>query len=192
MSVSTTVSVTRLLESATGGDREAQEQLWACVYQELRRLAASFMRQERRQHTLQATALVHEAYFRLIDQKRAHYRSRAHFFGVAAQLMRLILVDSARASAAEKRGGGAQPLGLEEAAGSAFDEPFDIDLLALDEALRRLEETDARQCRVVELRFFGGMSIEETAQALEISPATVKREWDFAKAWLYRELRPAR
>lgn len=192
MAVSKTVSITGLLESATRGDREAQEQLWSCVYDELRRLAASFMRQERRQHTLQPTALVHEAYFRLIDQKRAHYRNRAHFFGVAAQLMRLILVDSARAAAAEKRGGGAQRLGLEEAVAEAFDEPFDIDLLALDEALRRLEESDARQCRIVELRFFGGLSIEETAQALGISPATVKREWDFTKAWLYKELSPAR
>jgi len=192
MSIPTTVGVTGLLESAAGGDREAQEQLWSCVYQELRYLAASFMRQERRQHTLQPTALVHEAYFRLIDQKRVQYRSRTHFFGVAAQLMRLILVDSARASAAEKRGGGAPRLGLEEAAEAATDEPFDIDLLALDEALRRLEESDARQCRVVELRFFGGLSIEETAEALEISPATVKREWDFAKAWLFKEIRPAR
>jgi RNA polymerase sigma factor (TIGR02999 family) len=156
------------------------------VYAELRRLARSYLQRERESHTLQPTALVHEAYLRLVDQTRVTWENRAHFFGVAAQLMRRILVDHARARDAVKRGGSAVKLSLEE--GHFRPEASEGDLLALDEALERLGATDARMSRVVEMRFFGGLSEAETAEVLGISDRTVRRDWQMAKLWLYREL----
>jgi RNA polymerase sigma factor (TIGR02999 family) len=158
------------------------------VYDEMRRLAASYLRQQRSDHTLQPTALVHEAYLKLIDVSQVDWQDRAHFFAVAAQTMRHILVDHARAVAADKRGGGAQKIALDEAV-SFSNQPQDIDLLALDEALQRLAEQDEQQSRIVELRFFGGLTVEETAEVLRISPATVKREWSTARAWLFRQMK---
>ena len=161
----------------------------AAVYAELHRQAARAMGRESPEHTLQATALVSEAYLRLIDQSRVQWRNRAHFFGVAAQLMRRVLVDHARGRLADKRGGGARQFTLGDA-DAANDEPNDagVDVLALHEALERLAALDADQARVVELRYFGGMTIEDTAEVLGVSPATVKREWAVARAWLRREL----
>ena len=161
----------------------------AAVYAELHRQAARAMGRESPEHTLQATALVSEAYLRLIDQSRVQWRNRAHFFGVAAQLMRRVLVDHARGRLADKRGGGARQFTLGDA-DVANDEPNDagVDVLALHEALERLAALDADQARVVELRYFGGMTIEDTAEVLGVSPATVKREWAVARAWLRREL----
>ena len=161
----------------------------AAVYAELHRQAARAMGRESPEHTLQATALVSEAYLRLIDQSRVQWRNRAHFFGVAAQLMRRVLVDHARGRLADKRGGGARQFTLGDA-DAASDEPNDagVDVLALHEALERLAALDADQARVVELRYFGGMTIEDTAEVLGVSPATVKREWAVARAWLRREL----
>ena len=156
------------------------------VYEELRRQAQRYLRRESPGHTLQTTALVHEAYLRLVDQRTARWQSRAQFFGVAAQLMRRILVDHARSHHAAKRGGSAIQVPLEEETAAA--EERDVDLLALDEALTRLAQLDERQAKVVELRYFTGLGIEETAEALGISPATVKREWTMARAWLKREL----
>lgn len=157
------------------------------VYDELRRLANHYLRQERSDHTLQPTALVHEAYLKLIDQSRVDWQNRAHFFGVAAQSMRRILVDHARSHRASKRGGVQQKLALDEAVD--YSQPRDIDLLALDDALNLLAKLDERQSQVVELRFFGGLTIEETAAALGVSPATVKVDWSMAKAWLHREIK---
>lgn len=157
------------------------------VYDELRRLANHYLRQERSDHTLQPTALVHEAYLKLIDQSRVDWQNRAHFFGVAAQSMRRILVDHARSHRASKRGGVQQKLALDEAVD--YSQPRDIDLLALDDALNLLAKLDVRQSQVVELRFFGGLTIEETAAALGVSPATVKVDWSMAKAWLHREIK---
>jgi RNA polymerase sigma factor (TIGR02999 family) len=159
------------------------------VYDELRRLADRVLRGERHDHTLQTTALVHEAYLRLVDQKCVHWRNRAHFLGIAAQMMRRILVDYARGQQADKRGRGEPSMALDEALISAGQRG--LDLLALDEALSRLAAIDAQQGRVVELRFFGGLTIEETAEVLDISPATVKRDWTMAKAWLHREISKA-
>jgi RNA polymerase sigma factor (TIGR02999 family) len=156
------------------------------VYEELRRQAQRYLRRESPGHTLQTTALVHEAYLRLVDQRTARWESRAQFFGVAAQLMRRILVDHARSHHAAKRGGSAIQVPLEEETASAPE--GDVDLLALDDALNRLAQLDERQAKVVELRYFTGLGIEETAEALGISPATVKREWTMARAWLKREL----
>jgi RNA polymerase sigma factor (TIGR02999 family) len=184
---SSSSEVTQLLHQWTGGKREALDQLFPLVHAELRRLAASYMRRERPDHTLQPTALVNEAFLKLVDQRAVRWQNRAHFFGIAAQAMRRILVDSARAHAADKRGSGELLLPLDEALAPA--EMRSIDLLALDEALTRLADLDPQQCRVVELRFFGGLTLEETAEALRISPATVGREWTLAKAWLYAELR---
>ena len=154
----------------------------------MRRLAQHYVKQERPDHTLQATALVHEAYLKLIDTKSIAWQKRAHFFAVAAQVMRRILVDMARERRAQKRGGG-HKTSLDEAMGLP-DEEGDVNLVALDEALGRLAEIDPQQSRVVELRYFGGLSIEETAAALGVSPTTVKREWRVARAWLKREVRP--
>jgi len=156
------------------------------VYNELRRLADHYLRQERQDHTLQPTALVHEAYLKLIDQTRVDWQNRAHFFGVAAQVMRRILVDHARRHRASKRGGFQQKLTLDEAID--YSQSRDVDLVALDDALNALARLDARQSRIVELRFFGGLTIEETAEALDIAPATVKVDWSMAKAWLRREI----
>lgn len=177
--------VTQLLLDWSNGDQQALDQLLPLVYDELHRLAEHYMRRERPDHTLQPTALVHEAYLRLIDQQRVRWRNRAHFFAIAAQAMRRILVDHARRHQARKRGSG-QRVPLDEA--RAVPSLPEMDLVALDEALTRLAEFDPRQSRIVELRFFGGLSIEETASVLQLSPATVKREWQLAKAWLYRAL----
>jgi RNA polymerase sigma factor (TIGR02999 family) len=184
--VSSPAGVTELLQQWGGGRREALDQLLPVIYGELRRLAASYLRRERANHTLQATALVHEAFLKLVDQRDVRWQNRAHFFGIAAQMMRRILVDHARAHGASKRGAGERPVSFDEALVVA--PAFDVDLLALDEALTRLAAIDPQQCRVVELRFFGGLTIEETAEVLHISPATVGREWTLARAWLYAEL----
>jgi len=178
--------VTQLLVSWGNGDQQALEQLIPLVYSELRRLADRYVRRERPGHTLQSTALVHEAWMKLIDQRNVHWQNRAHFFGVAAQMIRRILVDYARNRHAEKRGGHAFKLSLDDAI--EMPKQRDLDLVALDDALDSLSKVDEQQCRIVELRFFAGLSIEETAEALRISPATVKRDWVVAKAWLYREM----
>jgi RNA polymerase sigma factor (TIGR02999 family) len=178
--------VTRLLLEWKGGDAAALERLLPLVYAELRRIAARHLRHERPGHTLQPTALVHEAYLRLVSAPELEWRDRAHFFGVAARLMRQILVDHARARQRAKRGGEVRKVSLDEAPEARVT--ADVDLLALDEALERLAELDPQQSRVVELRYFGGLTIEETAEVVGVSPATVKREWTLAKAWLRREL----
>jgi RNA polymerase sigma factor (TIGR02999 family) len=177
--------VTQLLADLNRGDQDALAKLIPLVYDELRALADSCMRRERSGHTLQPTALVHEAFLRLVDEK-LHLQNRAHFFGVAAQAMRQILVEHARARHALKRGGEAQKLALDE----ALDQPEEreVDLIALDDALNDLARFDPQQARIVELRYFAGLTIEETAQLLGISPATVKREWNLARAWLHREI----
>ena len=182
--------VTPLLLAWSAGDATAGEQLLPAIYSELHRQAARAMRRERGEHTLQATALVHEAYLRLVDQRRVEWRNRAQFFGVAAQVMRRILVDHARAHHAEKRGGAMQPitLGAADQAHAADARDNALDVLMLHDALERLALIDPDQARLVELRYFGGMNIEETAEALGVSPATVKREWAIARAWLRREL----
>jgi RNA polymerase sigma factor (TIGR02999 family) len=193
MAESAQAQATHLLQQWARGDRAALDRLMPLVYDELRRLAASYMRRERPSHTLQATALVNEAYLRLIDQTQVQWQNRAHFFGIAAQLMRRILVDHARSDQAAKRGGGKTQISLdndqvlrESMIYSGEDQS--LDMLALDEALEELAELDPQQGRIVELRFFGGLSIEETAEALGSSPATVKREWAMARAWLHRRL----
>lgn len=178
--------VTRMLANWGNGDESVLGQLLPLVYDELRRLAERHLRREAPGHTLQATALVHEAYLQLVDQQQVTWQNRAHFFGVAANLMRQILMQHARAKHAEKRGGQQRKLYLDEAGAIAAGQ--DLDLVALDDALNDLAAVAPRQSRVVELRFFGGLSIEETATVLNLSPATVKREWNMAKAWLHREI----
>jgi RNA polymerase sigma factor (TIGR02999 family) len=178
--------VTRLLVNWSNGDEKALDELTPLVYGELRRLAQRFLRRERPDHTLQSTALVHEAFLRLIDQRSVHWQNRAHFYGVSAQLIRRILVDYARARRTEKRGADVIKLSLDEALG--VSEKRDLDLIALDDALDNLARLDPQQSRIVELRFFTGLSIEETAEVIGVSPATIKREWVTAKALLYREL----
>ena len=180
-----TQAVTRLLVRWTEGDPAALENLLPLVYDELRRLARSYLQRERSGHTLQSTALVHEAYIRLVDQD-VSWQSRAHFFGIAAQMMRRILVDHARGKNAAKRGDGACVVTLDEAIAGTGSR--DVNILALDEALERLAKLDPQQSRIVELRFFAGLSIEETGEVLGISPATVKRDFAMAKAWLHREM----
>jgi RNA polymerase sigma factor (TIGR02999 family) len=179
--------ITQLLIAWSDGRREALDDLMPIVYADLRRVAAGYMRRETAGHALQPTALVHEAYVRLVDQKQVKWRNRAHFFGVAAVLMRRILVDHARRRRAEKRGGDWERVTL---AGDevATDTHKEIDVLALDEALQRLAEFDPQQARIVELRYFGGLTIEETAEIVGISAATVVREWRIAKAWLRADL----
>jgi RNA polymerase sigma factor (TIGR02999 family) len=178
--------VTALLNRWRQGDAQALEQLLPVVYEELRRIAARQLRRERANHTLQPTALVHEAYLKLVDQRRIEWQNRAQFFGVAAQLIRRILVDHVRTRRAAKRGAGALTVALDD----AVSEPIrrDIDLVKLDDALFSLASKDEQQSRIVELRFFGGLSIEETAHVLGISASTVKRDWAAAKAWLYRDM----
>jgi RNA polymerase sigma factor (TIGR02999 family) len=178
--------ITRFLQLWNQGDESALEKLTPLVYRELYRLAAGYMRREQPEHTLQATALVNEAYLRLIDWKNVQWKNRGHFLGVAAQLMRLVLVDYARSRRYSKRGGGARPVSLDEASPLAHDR-LRI-LVDVDEALNRLAAIDPRRARVVELRYFGGLTVEETAEILEVSPITVIRNWNFAKAWLLREL----
>jgi RNA polymerase sigma factor (TIGR02999 family) len=179
--------ITQLLIAWGTGDQAAGNRLLPAVYAELHRRAAAAMRREQDGHTLQPTALVHEAYMRLVDQDRIQWRNRAQFYGVAAQLMRRILIDHAREHLAEKRGGGARHVTL-SGVDAAPDDAGAVDVLELHDALERLALLDPRQARLVELRYFGGLSIDETAEALEISPATVKREWATARAWLKREL----
>jgi RNA polymerase sigma-70 factor (ECF subfamily) len=178
--------VTKLLQEWTNGEEQALDRLVPQIHRELRKLAASYLRKERPDHTLQPTALVNEAFLKLIDQRAVRWQNRAHFFGIAAQAMRRILVDHARAHGASKRGDGAKRVPLEDA--EMIGGVVDIDLLALDEALTRLAAIDPQQSRVVELRFFGGLTMEETAEVMHISPATVGREWRMAKAWLFAEM----
>jgi RNA polymerase sigma factor (TIGR02999 family) len=175
------------LQAWSEGDTSAPEKLAPLIYEELRRLAQRYMRREDAQHTLETGALLNEAYLRLADWKNARWENRAHFYGVAAHIMRRVLVDHARSRGYQKRGGGARPVELEEAlVASPQRGP---DLLALDEALDRLSKIDPRKGKVVELRFFGGLSVEETAAVLDVSPFTVVRDWKLAKAWLHREIR---
>ncbi len=180
--------VTQLLADWRSGNNQALEELMPLVYKELHRLADHYLRRERVGHTLQATALINEAYLRIINQEEVNWQNRSHFFGVAAQMMRRILVDHARSHLYAKRGGGAQKLTLNEALDVPQQER-DLDLVALDDALQRLEQIDPQQSKIIELRFFGGLTIEETAEVLGISTATIKRDWNWAKAWLYRELK---
>ena len=179
--------VTILLAELTRGNKEAASKLIPMVYDELRRLADGYMRRERGDHTLQATALVHEAYLKLVEQRSVDWQSRAHFFGIAAQVMRRILVDHARGHLREKRGGELQEVPMDEALEFAPEQS--VELVKLDEALARLTKLDPRQGKIVELRFFGGFTVEQTAELLGISPKTVKRDWSVAKAWLHSELR---
>lgn len=181
--------VTALLLAWGRGEAEAREKLIPLVYAELRRLAAGAMAAERKDHTLEPTALVHETYLKLIRQPDVPWQNRAHFFGVASRLMRQILVDHARAHGAEKRGGGKPRLTLDSALAAAAG-GNEVELLALDDALTELSRLDETQGRVVEMRFFGGLSVSETAEALGVSPATVKRDWAVARAWLFRRLAP--
>jgi RNA polymerase sigma-70 factor, ECF subfamily len=179
-------TVTQLLIGYGKGDRSALDEMLPLVYNELRRLASYYLNREREGHTLQTTALVHEAYLRLVDQEQVNWKNRSQFLGVAAQMMRRILVNHARDRAVQKRGGDAKRVSLSIVSESG-DQP-DIDLIALDQALNQLSELDTRKARIVELKFFGGMTTEETAEVLEISTATVEREWNHARAWLYRAI----
>lgn len=183
--------VTGLLLAWGRGDSSAADQLMPAVYEELRHQAERAMRREGSEHTLQPTALVHESYLRLVDQRRVAWRNRAHFFAIASTVMRRILVDHARARLTAKRGGGAAPITLAGVADGDGAGAAEVDLLALHDALDRLASLDPEQARLVELRYFGGLTIEETADALGVSPATVKREWALARAWLRRELEGA-
>jgi RNA polymerase sigma factor (TIGR02999 family) len=178
--------VTELLVRWRGGDREALEQLMPLVYEELRRLAHYYLSRERSDHTLQSTALVHEAYLRLSGPNPPQWQNRAHFFGIAAHVMRQILVEYARGRGAAKRGGDAITLTLDDAI--ALPQQMDVDVIALDAALSALSNLDAQQGRIVELRFFAGLTIEDTSEVLGISPATVKRDWITARAWLFRAM----
>ena len=178
--------ITRLLLAWGKGDQTALERLMPLVYEELRRMARRYMNRQRPGHTLQSAALVNEAYLRLIDSNQVQWQDRTHFFAVSAQLMRRVLVDFARARSNLKRGGGALRVALDEAPESAADRG--ADLIALDDALNALAAMNPRQSQIVELRYFGGLSEEETAEALKISTRTVRRDWSLARAWLYREL----
>ena len=180
-------NITELLSALANGNPAATEKLMPIVYGELKRLARAYLRRERPNHTLQTTALVHEAYLRLVKQEPEQWQGRSHFFGIAAQLMRRILVDHARAHLRKKRGGAAVVVPLDEVL--AFSPEHSQELIRLDEALKRLTKLDPRQSRIVELRFFGGMTVEETANYLRISPKTVKRDWAVAKVWLHAEVR---
>jgi RNA polymerase sigma factor (TIGR02999 family) len=181
--------VTQLLHDWSGGRQEALDELFPLVYAELKAMAGRQLRRERKDHTLQATALVHEAYLKLVGQHRGQWQDRAHFFAIAARVMRRILVDHARRHQASKRAGGQQKVSLEHAP-ELSSEPS-MDFLALDEALTKLGQLDERQVKVVELRYFGGLTVPETAEVLGISEATVAREWRMARVWLYRELHGA-
>jgi RNA polymerase sigma factor (TIGR02999 family) len=177
-------AVTQLLIRWGDGDHAALGEIWPLVYEELRRLAAYYMDRERSGHTLQPTALVHETYLRLVDQRQINWKNRAQFFGLAAEMMRRILVNHARDRRAAKRGGAAERVSLSVAVNS-FERP-DVNLLALDEALDQLATLDARKSRIVELKFFGGLTTTEIAELLQVSTATIEREWSLARAWLYR------
>ena len=184
---SVSTELTALLVQWSRGDPAALERLLPMIYDECRRIASRQLRHEHREHTLDPTALVHEAYLRLVDQRNATWENRAQFFGVVARVMRRILVDYARARYAKKRGGSAVLVSLEAAAAESFN-PQVADIVAIDEALGRLASRDPDQVRLIELRFFAGLSVEETAHVLARSPRTIKREWRLAKAWLYQEL----
>jgi RNA polymerase sigma factor (TIGR02999 family) len=187
MDAASALDVTKLLRDWTGGDRSALDRLMEVVYGELRRTAAAYMQRERLGHTLQATALINEAYLRVIDISRIEWRDRTHFFALCAHMMRRILVDHARSRNYLKRGGQAHPITLDESAMMA--QPA-AELIALDDALNALAIRDSRKARVVELRFFAGLSVDETAEVLKVSPQTVLRDWSLSKAWLAREMRP--
>ena len=178
--------VTALLQAWSGGDQAAFDKLAPVVYNELRRLARCYMARERRDHTLQPTALVHEAYMRLADFQRLHWKNRVHFFAISSQVMRRVLVDSARSRERHKRGGNPRRLSLDDCAN--LGQQHDAALIALDDALTTLAASDARKCRVVEMKFFGGLRTEEIAESLQVSPDTVLRDWKLAKLWLLREL----
>ena len=184
--MSSTHEVTELLTAWSGGDKAALDKLMPLIHQELRRLAHHYMSRERTGHTMQTTALVNEAYLRLVNREGVNWQNRAHFFAIASQLMRHILVDHARSHAYAKRGGGAQTISLDEA--MVVSQERAADVVALDDVLKELAHIDPQQSRIVELRFFGGLTIEETAVVLGLSPATIKREWSTARAWLYHEL----
>ena len=186
MTTPTSANVTQLLIDWRGGNNDALNQLMPLVYDELRDLAKRYMRRENSSHTLQTNALVNEAYLRLVNQQAVDWQNRAHFFAIAAQVMRHLLVDHARSKQYAKRGGGAVQVTLDE--GLAVSDESSVELLALHQALERLEKIDHRKSKIVELRYFGGLSTEEVAEVLGISEITVKREWAKAKAWLYREL----
>src|SRR5499433_3687097 len=179
-------NVTQLLLAWSNGDQAARDQLMSAVYDELHRLARSYMKRESPGHTLQTSALVNEAFLRLVDQRNVHWRSRAHFYGIAAQMMRRILVDYARSRSSEKRGAGAPALTLDESL--IVSDERSAEVVAVHEALEQLSKLDPRKEKIVELRFFGGLSIEETAEVLGVSPGTVMRDWTLAKAWLRREI----
>jgi len=179
--------VTVLLAKLTKGNQEAAGKLIPLVYSEMRRLAGAYMRRERSDHTLQPTALVNEAYLKLVEQRGVDWQSRSHFFGIAAQVMRRILVDHARGHMRDKRGGGQKPVPIDEAMVFAPEQSEEI--LKLNEALDRLTKLDERQGKIVELRFFGGLTVEQTAEMMGISPKTVKRDWSMAKAWLHGEMK---
>jgi RNA polymerase sigma factor (TIGR02999 family) len=179
--------VTLLLGELTKGNEQAASKIVPLVYGELRRLAAHYMQRERGDHTLQATALVHEAFIKLVEQRSVNWQSRAHFFAIAARMMRRILIDHARGHLRGKRGAGERPVALDE--NLVFAPEQSVELIKIDEALERLAKLDPRQARIVELRFFGGLTVEETAEVLSISPKTVKRDWSVAKAWLHGELK---
>src|SRR3954470_10986735 len=185
----TSNDLTALLQAWGGGDAGALDELLPLVYADLRRRAAAYMRRERRNHTLEPTALVHEAYMKLVDQRRAAWENRGQFFGVASQMMRRILVDRARARRMAKRSGRWARVTLDDGARAAA--PVSVDVLDLDAALTRLAAFDARKCQLAELRFFGGLSLAEAGEALGISLATAERDWQTARAWLLKELRPA-
>ena len=186
MSAPVQQEVTQLLIRLTDGDRAVLDELLPLIYGELRRVAAGYLRRESPGHTLQPTALVHEAYLRMVDQTQVRWQNRAHFLGVAAQMMRRILVDHARSRQADKRGGALPKLSLDE--NIDVSDERSSELVALDEALRKLAEIDPEKSRLVELRFFGGLSVEETAEVLGVSAPTVKRHWRLAKAWLYGQV----
>jgi RNA polymerase sigma-70 factor (ECF subfamily) len=183
------VDITRLLQDWQGGDREALDRLLPLVYDELHIIAGRHLARERPERTLQTTALVNEAYMKLVDQRHVDWQNRAHFFALAARLMRRIVLDDVRRRHREKRGGGVQPVPVEEMRIAAPPRSMDaVDVLALDRALTQLEALDADQGRIVELRYYGGLTIEETAVVMGVSAATIKREWAMAKSWLYRAL----
>ena len=179
--------ITRMLIELTDGNRDVVDQILPHIYDELKRLASSYLRRERSDHTLQPTALVHEAYMKLIDQKRVHWQNRAHFFGIAAQVMRRILLDHARKHQAGKRGGEVEKLPIEEEI-LVVSHDKSAELIALDDALQELAKLDEQKAKVVELRYFGGLSIEETAEVMGVSVPTINRQWRMAKAWLYSQI----
>ena len=179
--------ITRMLREWSNGNRQVLDELMPLVYEELHKQATRFLRRERPNHTLQTTALIHEAYIKLIDQRDINFNSRVHFYAVAANIMRRILVDHARAKNRDKRGGNAETLQFDEDA-TVIQSGQSVDLIALDEALSRLAEYDAQQARIVELRYFGGLTLEETAETMRLSRTTVATDWAMAKAWLHREL----